>query len=427
MDGVSARKEVVAAIIRKGGRIFATQRGYGEFKDWWEFPGGKMEPGETPEEALVREVREELDAEISIDKLLYTVEWDYPKFHLTMHCFMTSLLNETLNLKEHEAARWLTKDEIHSVNWLPADEILLPMIATELENNMENRENNMSYPQIDLSEWRQVGEGGNGKTYENPERPDLILKVNNARLSTFEAVKHEFEVSKAVEGLGLSVPKMYEIVRVGEAYATISQRIKDKKSLSRICHDEPERTEEMGRLLCEKGKEFFAVPCDTSFFPSRKAQVLQALEKATFVSRKNRKLIRAFAESVPENTHCVHGDFQTGNIIKSGDDYYWIDLDRFAYGDPMFDIGHLYQICRIYAPMKRVQEIFHMTENQFQRLWDAFAKSYTGKDDHSDFDRLAGKFACLDVIVRTYFMAPTFLEKLFFSFTVRRLVKYFFK
>ena len=134
MDNVTARKEVVAAIIRKGDRIFATQRGYGEFKDWWEFPGGKMEPGETPQEALVREIREELDAEISIDKLLYTVEWDYPKFHLTMHCFMSSLLNETLHLNEHEAARWLTKDEIHSVNWLPADEMLLPMIVAELES-----------------------------------------------------------------------------------------------------------------------------------------------------------------------------------------------------------------------------------------------------------------------------------------------------
>lgn len=124
--------EVVAAIIRKDNRIFATQRGYGEFKDWWEFPGGKMEAGETPEQALVREIHEELDTDISIDKFLYTVEWDYPKFHLTMHCYICSLLTESLHLNEHEAARWLTKEDIHSVNWLPADEILLPMIAEEL-------------------------------------------------------------------------------------------------------------------------------------------------------------------------------------------------------------------------------------------------------------------------------------------------------
>lgn len=127
------RIEVVAAIIRKGERIFATQRGYGDWKDWWEFSGGKMERGETPEEALVREIREELDTEISIDKFLYTVEWDYPQFHLIMHCYICSLLNDSLHLIEHEAARWLSKDQIHSVKWLPADHILLPMIVKELE------------------------------------------------------------------------------------------------------------------------------------------------------------------------------------------------------------------------------------------------------------------------------------------------------
>ena len=113
--------EVVAAIIRKGGKIFATQRGYGEWKDWWEFPGGKMEVGETPEEALVREIREELSAEISVDEFLCTVEYDYPAFHLKMHCYLCSLVTEALHLNEHEAARWLTKDELNSVKWLPAD------------------------------------------------------------------------------------------------------------------------------------------------------------------------------------------------------------------------------------------------------------------------------------------------------------------
>ena len=126
------RIEVVADIIRKGDKVFATQRGYGEFKDWWEFPGGKMEEGETPEQALIREIHEELDARISVDKFLYTVEWDYPQFHLTMHCYLSSLLDEALHLNEHEAARWLGKEELHSVNWLPADVSLLPLIAKEL-------------------------------------------------------------------------------------------------------------------------------------------------------------------------------------------------------------------------------------------------------------------------------------------------------
>ena len=124
--------EVVAAIIKKDGRIFATQRGYGDWKDYWEFPGGKLEAGETREQALMREIREELDTEIRIDKYLTTLEWDYPQFHLTMHCYMCSLVTDTLHLLEHEAARWLSKEELDSVHWLPADISLLPLIAENL-------------------------------------------------------------------------------------------------------------------------------------------------------------------------------------------------------------------------------------------------------------------------------------------------------
>ena len=117
--------EVVAAIIRKGDKIFATQRGYGEWKDWWEFPGGKIEAGEMPEEALKREIREELSTEISVDVFLCTVEYDYPAFHLTMHCYLCSLLTEALHLNEHEAAKWLSKDNLDSVKWLPADLVVI--------------------------------------------------------------------------------------------------------------------------------------------------------------------------------------------------------------------------------------------------------------------------------------------------------------
>ena len=113
--------EVAAAIIVKDNRIFATQRGYGEFKDGWEFPSGKIEPGESAQEALVREIREELDVDIRVGKLLETVEYDYPEFHLTMHCFICELLSEEIVLKEHEDARWLKKEELDSVGWLPAD------------------------------------------------------------------------------------------------------------------------------------------------------------------------------------------------------------------------------------------------------------------------------------------------------------------
>lgn len=117
--------EVVAAIIKQEDRILATQRGYGEFEGSWEFPGGKMEAGETPQQALLREINEELDVEIAIKDYVDTVEYDYPNFHLTMHCFFCVIKSGELILKEHKSARWLTKDNLDSVDWLPADQDLI--------------------------------------------------------------------------------------------------------------------------------------------------------------------------------------------------------------------------------------------------------------------------------------------------------------
>jgi len=112
---------VVCAVIYKDGKIFATQRGYGEYKDGWEFPGGKVEPGEKPEDAIVREIKEELDTDIKVVRYMDTVESDYPTFHISMDCFLCEIVSGELELKEHEAARWLDQETLYSVDWLPAD------------------------------------------------------------------------------------------------------------------------------------------------------------------------------------------------------------------------------------------------------------------------------------------------------------------
>jgi len=130
---------VVAAVIiqttQDGTKqVFATQRGYGEYKDWWEFPGGKIEAGESPESALEREIQEELATKISVGKYIDTVEYDYPAFHLSMHCYECSVISGKLELLEHENARWLTKETLKSVNWLPADELILDKIAMLLSS-----------------------------------------------------------------------------------------------------------------------------------------------------------------------------------------------------------------------------------------------------------------------------------------------------
>lgn len=137
--------KVVAAIIIRDGKIFATQRGYGEFKDGWEFPGGKIEAGESPEEALAREIREELDTEISVDRYFSTIEYDYPDFHLSMRCYFCSVISGKLTLLEHEAAKWLGPEELDSVAWLPADISILPQLKDALSReNGQGAKNTVS-------------------------------------------------------------------------------------------------------------------------------------------------------------------------------------------------------------------------------------------------------------------------------------------
>lgn len=133
--------KVVAAIIHRDGKIFATARGYGDFKGGWEFPGGKIEPGETPEEALKREILEELDTEIRVEELIDTIEYDYPTFHLSMECFWCSIVRGDLILNEAEAARWLTREALWSVAWLPADETIIGEVGERMRRAVpdENR------------------------------------------------------------------------------------------------------------------------------------------------------------------------------------------------------------------------------------------------------------------------------------------------
>ncbi len=138
MENEKKSIRVVAAVIRKGHEVFATQRGYGNYKDWWEFPGGKIESGETPEEALSREIREELTADISVEEYLTTVEYDYPEFHLSMECYWCSVKEGQLVLLEHEAARWLPLNDLRQVNWLPAD----VLVIDEIENTISRMEEN---------------------------------------------------------------------------------------------------------------------------------------------------------------------------------------------------------------------------------------------------------------------------------------------
>lgn len=280
---------------------------------------------------------------------------------------------------------------------------------------------------IDLDDYIQVGEGGNGKTYEHPGNPDILLKVNNAPRNDVTTVRQELEVAQHVLALGLSTPRIYDMVRVGEGFGLLFERIKGKRSLSRICADDPSRIVEAAAMLATLGKQLHATPCDTSFFPSRKELALTGVKAFDFVDDADRAVLQAFVQTLADETTCTHGDFQTGNLIVSGEDKpYWIDLGAFSHGKPMFDIGHLFLICQVYSQFPQTQDIFHMSQAQMQSFWDAFATAYTESDDHAAFDAQAGKFAPLDICIRTVLMPTPDALKAFFGKIVHGLVERFF-
>jgi uncharacterized protein (TIGR02172 family) len=261
----------------------------------------------------------------------------------------------------------------------------------------------MDLKSIDINSWTQVGEGGIGKTYVHPDNPDILLKVNRSSMSDERTVKREVETSQHVFGLGLSTPRMFDIVRVGDAYGYTFERIKGKKSLSRICADDPSRISEIAALLASEGRKLHATTCDTAFFPSHKEGALKAIGAADFADEADKQKLLAFVEGLDDAPTCLHGDYQTGNLIVSGEGKpYWIDLGWFSHGLPMFDIGHLFLITQIYSQFQRMRDIIHMSREQLLAFWDAFASAYSGNADHAAFDAEAARFAAIDVCYISY-------------------------
>jgi uncharacterized protein (TIGR02172 family) len=261
----------------------------------------------------------------------------------------------------------------------------------------------MDLKSIDINSWTQVGEGGIGKTYVHPDNPDILLKVNRSSMSDERTVKREVETSQHVFGLGLSTPRMFDIVRVGDAYGYTFERIKGKKSLSRICADDPSRISEIAALLASEGRKLHATTCDTAFFPSPKEGALKAIGAADFADEADKQKLLAFVEGLDDAPTCLHGDYQTGNLIVSGEGKpYWIDLGWFSHGLPMFDIGHLFLITQIYSQFQRMRDIIHMSREQLLAFWDAFAAAYSGNADHAAFDAEAARFAAIDVCYISY-------------------------
>jgi len=253
------------------------------------------------------------------------------------------------------------------------------------------------------------------------------LKVNNPPRCDEATVKQELDFAQHVYALGIPTPRMFDMVRVGDGYGQLVELIKGKKSLSRICADESSRIGEMAKLLASLGLRLHAIPCNTDFFPSRKDLALKGIDASDFVDDADKEKLRAFLQGVEDEKTCLHGDFQMGNLIVSADGKpYWIDLGWFSHGSPMFDMGHLFLVCQVYSQFPTAQDIFHMSQEQLKNFWNLFAEAYTGNKDISAFTALAGKFAPLDVCIRSILMPTPDAYKKLFAGVVHSLVEKFY-
>ena len=260
----------------------------------------------------------------------------------------------------------------------------------------------MKYPQVTLSEWTQVGEGYNGQAFVSDARPGVMLKLIRREMGAAGKVEQEFYAAKTAFDLGLPTPQMYEIVRDGADHGYLCQAIAGKKSIARLCADQPEHIPGFAAMMAEYGHMLHSTSVEVSpYVPSMKKLLLQALAGSPLVTDAQREQLKALVLDMPDAHSCLHGDFQPGNLILADDRYYWIDLGWLARGCYKMDLAHLYKMMVEDSVIPQVQDLTHMTREQMLQFWEAFAKAYTGTEDIEALNRELRPYAALD-LVRTF-------------------------
>lgn len=245
----------------------------------------------------------------------------------------------------------------------------------------------MEVEKINLEDWTRFGEGNNGQSFYHTSDDSVVLKLNDSSWSR-EKTLEEFNLSESVFRMGVRCPAVYSFVTDGGRFGYISQRIKGKRSFSRMIADEPSRIPELAAVFAARAKELHSTPCDTARFPSLLAQRKAMIDGCGVLPDDIRaRLESIYREFDPSATTCLHGDFHPGNLISGDGGEYWIDLGSFSYGDPMLDISTMYMIAH-YTPVKALESIFHMNRRQFCSFVDEFLKCYYGE---SLDDELMGK------------------------------------
>lgn len=237
----------------------------------------------------------------------------------------------------------------------------------------------MEAEKINLSDWERSGEGRNGQSYYHKTDDKVVLKLNDISWNR-EKTFAEFNMSKSVRELGVRCPEVYSFITDGERYGYISQRIKGKRSFSRMIADDPSRIPELARTFAARARELHSTPCDTSVFHSALARRKEMIDRCDVLPDDVRARLESIYKDFDQTAcTCLHGDFHTGNLISGEGGEYWIDLGSFAYGDPLLDVSTLYMIGH-YTPVKALESIFHISRRQFCSFVDEFLICYYGEE-----------------------------------------------
>ncbi len=257
------------------------------------------------------------------------------------------------------------------------------------------------YREIKLDGWKKVGVGSNAVTYTN-EDDSILLKLN--KMTANEGmVLNEFNRSKSVETLGVSIPVAYEMIQIGNRFGILFQNIAHKKSFSRLVADNPEKIEEYAKRFAVKCKELHATACDTSLFESKTDILRKGVDNAKFINKYKPELYKLI-DKMTECTTCLHGDMHTGNLVLAEGKEYWIDFDKFSYGDPIMDLAHMYTIYIGTSWLPYVRQIVHMTKEQLRQFWYLFIKEYYGFDEKQtdEFNKSLQIYNALDLLQKNY-------------------------
>lgn len=277
------------------------------------------------------------------------------------------------------------------------------------------------YREIDLNTWIMRGEGSYSDYYVSDDE-SLMLKVFHKYATEENAVK-DFEMADKVGSLGIPTAAVHEIVKVGDGFGVIYQNVKNKKSYSRLIVDDPENMNTFAKQFALATRELHSTECNMELFESRTDSIRKGIANAKFIGKYKPELYK-LVEKLEGQTTCLHGDLHTGNLINAEGIDYWIDFDRFSYGNPILDIAHMYNIYVCCAHMKRIQDITHMTQEQLVEFWYNFVEEYYGYtgDEAEKFSDSLDVYNALDLLQRNY-LSPGWFSDLITLILVRPKLK----